>query len=536
MKPLDELAGELSLPTTPEGYVNIEEPGVIPRPGGKGFYFLVTDGLVEVAEPGKDFVPGDSDALADVFNALAEKVDNSAEMLSLRDGRIHLAALIKPAPRGPAPLPPAPRAGTRTRIEDVLEDEAPVDLVQDPEVLTQAEQAYRKERLLSDLRRASDAEAKMDILAAFLDRYGFDAFIGLIPHVGDGAVTAVAGIITFWQGVKAGIGVKSGLKIAGFHLADFLAGQVPFLGELADLFIKPNEYAAGQVAHRLRALLDEARARGVPQEEIDEALQGGKDFKDTWYGHMEGLAKIKGHLLKAAGITVKEKPRLEDHGSGHGGSHPPKAPAAGGTSKPPEAKATADLPALAGDFLLYGDILELLPPDRRENLKRKIAQVKWGGCLEANEEKYAKALKELFTEDYEKVMQISDGIRDTFLRHMHEIGITDFSPFSLSQSWSLWDLAKQHYCNKYDRSQSAGYYLGDPLTDHRVQEEISLRHFGWELYQKWQDPVNRSKIEAKMAGSPRRAEILNLFTKAPNSKGTLSSKDLTRLGGLVSAA
>lgn len=43
---------------------------------------------------------------------------------------------------------------------------------------------------------AADAEAKMEILAAFLDRYGFDVFIGLIPHVGDGAVTAIAGLIT----------------------------------------------------------------------------------------------------------------------------------------------------------------------------------------------------------------------------------------------------------------------------------------------------------------------------------------------------
>jgi hypothetical protein len=101
-----------------------------------------------------------------------------------------------------------------------LDDDRPAESV-DGEVLTVEVQKYRKERLLSDLRRAADAEAKMDILAAFLDRYGFDAIFGLIPNVGDGAVTAIAGIITFWQGMKAGIGIKSGAKIAGFHLADF---------------------------------------------------------------------------------------------------------------------------------------------------------------------------------------------------------------------------------------------------------------------------------------------------------------------------
>ncbi len=410
------------------------------------------------------------------------------------------------------------RDATRSRVEGATTTTA--ESVSG-EVITPEHKAHLQRRLIADLNAAANAEAKIDLLAAFLDRYGFDVLVSAVPHVGDGAMTGIAVLITFWQGLRAGVGFKPGAKIAGYHLADFLVGQIPVIGHFIDLLSKPNEYAAGEFAHRLRELLDEARAKGVPEEEIAEVLSQAEELRARWNGRMLLLEGGREKILAVLGI--KDKPRIK------GKEGTKKTP-----DLSPESARKALIKKTVKDRLIYADIVEHLDEVNAQRGREKIAEVE-GGTISKSERDYAAALLELFAENERGVLALSQRIRRSFDTLMQRCGFGgSFNPYSLSATWSLWDIAKQHHYFQNGVIEP-GYHVGDPLRDERVVQDIIDRHFGWELHGKWRSGGAKQEIILeKISGTPQASEAVALLAKPGKaSNGTLSSSELTRLGALV---
>lgn len=93
--------------------------------------------------------------------------------------------------------------------------------------------------------------------AAWLDRYGLDPLLGLIPGVGDAAGAVLAGWI-FVEAIQLGASRATLLRIAGNVALDAVLGAVPVIGDIFDFAWKAN---LRNVALLERRQMEPARAQ-----------------------------------------------------------------------------------------------------------------------------------------------------------------------------------------------------------------------------------------------------------------------------------
>jgi hypothetical protein len=146
--------------------------------------------------------------------------------------------------------------------------------------------------------------------------------------------------------------------------------------------------------------------------------------------------------------------------------------------------------------------------------------------------KYADTLIDLIKTHGTTVQKYADKVRRSFEDvHLGKIKVEP-SKFSKSQSWILWDLAKQKYMADHPEESSEKYKLADPFAakgESKV-DEIANRHIGWELDR----AIQEGEIEAK------KVRILKVFaTYGSDGKrdgGELPSHTLEELGAEVRAS
>ena len=183
--------------------------------------------------------------------------------------------------------------------------------------------------------------------------------------------------------------------------------------------------------------------------------------------------------------------------------------------------------------LLYVDVKDLLPEDRRLRIDGALTRVRTGRITD-NERKYSSTLNQMLRDDkQEKVNGVAEELHAEFIKLIKSVGLAP-EIFSMSKSWVYWDLAKQSYMDQHPRESGIGYYLGDPLTNAEVRRDIVDRHFGWDIYAKWkQSSQSKTKIVELLQSVGNSERIRQMLDKEPKSNGTLSSKDLTELGRLL---
>lgn len=136
----------------------------------------------------------------------------------------------------------------------------------DPQALEVEAQTHIE--ILKDLEAASNAEARVRTFATLADTYGLDALISLIPEAGDGASSVLAGLYLIYEANNAGLDETAMLKIIALETADFFAGAVPILGDVADYFFQANIWSDSLFKDRVAQLTAEARAAGISEAEI----------------------------------------------------------------------------------------------------------------------------------------------------------------------------------------------------------------------------------------------------------------------------
>ncbi|RUW21760.1 DUF4112 domain-containing protein [Mesorhizobium sp. M4B.F.Ca.ET.190.01.1.1] len=117
--------------------------------------------------------------------------------------------------------------------------------------------------------KAASVVADLDILASLLDsrwripgtsiRFGLDALVGLVPVVGDAATGIVSAYIV-WRARSCGAGNVLVARMLGNVLLDTIAGSVPILGSIFDVYFKPNN----RNIRLLRRYLGKAEVGGRP--------------------------------------------------------------------------------------------------------------------------------------------------------------------------------------------------------------------------------------------------------------------------------
>jgi hypothetical protein len=70
-------------------------------------------------------------------------------------------------------------------------------------------------------------------------KIGWDAIIGFVPVLGDTIGLGMSTILLIEARVR-GVRFPVLLRMAGWILLDALVGSVPLVGDIADIFIKPN--------------------------------------------------------------------------------------------------------------------------------------------------------------------------------------------------------------------------------------------------------------------------------------------------------
>lgn len=123
-------------------------------------------------------------------------------------------------------------------------------------------------KILRDLEKAKGSEERVRLFAEIMDKKGFEAIVGLFPEVGDASMSAIAGLYLILEANRAGLEKSDYLKIIGLQATDLFVGSVPIVGDIADFLFKSNLRSADLFAKRTAALVREAQAAGVPEEEI----------------------------------------------------------------------------------------------------------------------------------------------------------------------------------------------------------------------------------------------------------------------------
>lgn len=123
--------------------------------------------------------------------------------------------------------------------------------------------------LLQQKHTRAEVEQGLDQLSNWMDglfripgtgwRFGLDALVGLVPGVGDLATTAVSFYILA-AGVRYRVPKVTLARMAANVAVDYIAGSVPFVGDLFDAAWKSNQKNVGLLRERAAVSADEARS------------------------------------------------------------------------------------------------------------------------------------------------------------------------------------------------------------------------------------------------------------------------------------
>ncbi len=164
--------------------------------------------------------------------------------------------------------PRSPETGKKRSIPEIDSERKHVheDAV---EPLKEEDRDKVHKEILKELKHSANSEARVRTFARLMDTYGLDPIVSLIPALGDGGATGLAGLYLLFEAKRSGLGASSYIKIIGLQAADFFAGAIPIVGDVADFFFKANKWCARDFEKKTEELVAKAMEAGVPERDIE---------------------------------------------------------------------------------------------------------------------------------------------------------------------------------------------------------------------------------------------------------------------------
>ncbi len=136
------------------------------------------------------------------------------------------------------------------------------------ETEAEAKRAEERKDIIDRLNNAADSKARVHIFGKLVDSYGLEALLSLIPGLGDGTSSAIAGLYLVYEAKEAGLSTVSYLKIIGLQTADFFVGAIPVVGDAADFLFQATNWSESSFQKNIDKLVEEAKEKGIPEEDI----------------------------------------------------------------------------------------------------------------------------------------------------------------------------------------------------------------------------------------------------------------------------
>lgn len=193
-------------------------------------------------------------------------------------------------------------------------------------------------------------------------------------------------------------------------------------------------------------------------------------------------------------------------------------------SKIDETNQSKDINRIIKEHFSYQDSPSLGDEEKEEIIRKSVNS--------KSAQKYASILLELENnEELEIYEMLGRKLFAQTLTMLDEIQIEPL-PYTLSQTWVMWDIAKQLYYIKYPLESNNNYVLENPLESDEKQKEIIYRHLGWIIYKE----MTSGKLDtllANLKNSSYAKKIIDYMIDKPNKGGSLSSYKLADLGKSV---
>ena len=149
--------------------------------------------------------------------------------------------------------------------------ETPLDR-QEIQRSTQSELDLEREKteILAKLNECKTVEARVNVFATFVDTFGLDALIVLIPVMGDAAPSVIALPYLLFEANRLGLSLDSQLRMVLYHGLDIAIGTFtpPGLDLVTDYLFKSNELCAEEFQNFTDQIAQKAREKGLPESEI----------------------------------------------------------------------------------------------------------------------------------------------------------------------------------------------------------------------------------------------------------------------------
>src|SRR4030042_879965 len=281
--------------------------------------------------------------------------------------------------------------------------------------------------------------------------------------------------------------------------------------------------AAGGIKTKIFHITEDAfksgKEKGVEEDLVDMIDKAIEEYKETSGKQKEKTQADDEILEEINGLdenfqienTLIVKPRKEDTEINNGNIQKSKDLKAGKE----ETETDFLNRQLLSDYLSFQDV------DLEKETKEWILSQ---NLSSGNAKKYADSLMEL-AEKYnlENIKEKAGELVASTSDLLKKIGIKP-SEFARSQTWAIWDMAKQQFYLSHPDKVDSKYSIEDPMSSKNKQLEISDRHLGWEVYAAYQSG-NHSFLN-KLKDRNIRAEIEDYLLKPSKDNGTLSSRDL----------
>ena len=142
--------------------------------------------------------------------------------------------------------------------------------------------------------------------------------------------------------------------------------------------------------------------------------------------------------------------------------------------EPEETNENEDIENTIREYFSYSDAMELTDDEKSQILEKTLKN--------NSAKKYAKILLKLKNQGL--MPRVDNLVREIFAKTITQL--TSYSvnprPYTYSNSWVYWDIAKQIYYLDNPGESNSNYLLANPLESPEKIQEIIDRHIGWEIY------------------------------------------------------